>query len=52
MLGQKITHKVLNDRDRQLRFNVADYQNGLYYLTIETKGNRSLTKRFVVENWK
>ena len=41
---------MLNDRDKQLKFNVADYQSGLYYMTIETKGNRSVTKRFVVEN--
>ncbi|MFK7979295.1 MAG: T9SS type A sorting domain-containing protein, partial [Saprospiraceae bacterium] len=52
MLGQKVTHKVLTDGDKQLRFNVADYENGLYYLTIEAKGNRSITKRFVIENWK
>ena len=52
MLGQEITQKVLKDGEKQLRFNVADYQNGLYYLTIKTKGNRAITKRFVVEHWR
>ena len=52
MLGQKVSQKVLKDREKQLRFNVADYQNGLYYLTIKAKGNRAITKRFVVENWR
>ena len=50
MLGQKITHKTLNHGERQLRFSVADYQSGLHYLTIETRNNHSITKRFVVEN--
>ncbi len=52
MLGQKITQKAYTTGDKPLRFNVSDYQNGLYYLAIEAKGNRSITKRFVVENWK
>ncbi len=52
VLGQKITQKAYTTGDKPLRFNVSDYQNGLYYLAIEAKGNRSITKRFVVENWK
>jgi hypothetical protein len=52
MLGQKVTNKVLNETNKQLRFNISDYQNGLYYLTIEAKGKRSVTNRFVVENWR
>jgi hypothetical protein len=50
--GQKIIQKTIGKADSQLRFDVSNYDNGLYYLTIEIKGKQALTKRFIIENWK
>ncbi|MFK7979293.1 MAG: acetylxylan esterase [Saprospiraceae bacterium] len=50
LVGQKMIQKKLNTSDIKARFDISILNNGLYYLSIEENGKKTITKKFVVEN--
>ncbi|GEM_PF-2826387 len=51
-IGNEVLTRKLDASQQSLNFDVSNFQNGLYYLMIESENRKTITRRFVVENGK
>ena len=49
-LGLEVLSKPLDSMQQQLRFDIAQLQNGMYFLIIEAENRKPITRQFIIEN--
>lgn len=49
-VGIEVSNSKLNTDQQNLHFDTRTFPNGLYYLIIEAKGKKTITRPFMVEN--
>jgi len=49
-IGLEMDTKVLDSNNQQLQVNTSAYPNGIYFLIIEAKNRKPITRQFIIDN--